>query len=192
MKPTGIGSALLFCLTLGGCTTPALFPADVMEDVVPTFDFKAWRQTSGNPMTSDRGVDAKGPKVQVGGRIVASQETPNGIVIVGQQLPIVRHPAYGPADTGKQTGEYEFAFLFNGKLDQRALMTGNRFIMVGRTKGKPETVMVDGAPKSEPFLIAQCLHVWNTEGREIADFISGGVGGGFTALEENTYCEPKK
>lgn len=192
MKLTGIGPALLFCLALGGCTTPALFPADVMEDVVPTFDFKAWRQTSGNPMSGDRGVEAKGPKVQVGGRIVASEVTPKGIVIVGEQLPIVTHPAYGPTDTRKQAGQYEFAFLFKGKLDQRALMPGNRFIMIGNTQGKPETVNVDGAPKSEPFLIAQCLHVWNTEGREIADFISGGVGGGFTALEENTYCEPKK
>jgi len=183
MKQSRIGSAILLCLALGACTTREIFPPDVMDKVPPTFDFKAWRQA-----TSSEG----GRKVQIGGRIVASEQTPKGVLIVGEQLPIVNHPAYGPADTEKRTGEYEFAFLFKGTLDKRALMSGNRFIMVGTTQGKQETVMVDGAPKSEPYLVAHCVHIWNTEGREIADFISGGVGGGFTALEENTYCEPKK
>nr|MBI3614065.1 Slp family lipoprotein [Nitrospirota bacterium] len=183
MKLTRIGSTILLCLALGACTAREVFPPDVMYGVPPTFDFKAWRQA-----TSSEG----GRKVQLGGRIVASEQTSNGILIVGQQLPIVNHPAYGPSDTDKRVGEFEFAFLFKGKLDQRALMSGNRFIIIGTTQGKQETVMVDGAPKSEPYLIAQCLHIWNTEGREISDFLSGDVGGGFSALEENTYCEPKK
>jgi starvation-inducible outer membrane lipoprotein len=177
-----IGTTVLFCLSLGGCVRD-IFPPDVMQGVPPTFDFKAWRQA-----TSGHG----GLKVQVGGRIVQSEQTSNGVLIVAEQLPIVTHPAYGPTDTGKRVGEFEFAFLFKGKLSQRALFPGNRFIMVGTTQGKQETVLVDGAPKSEPYLIAHCVHIWNTEGREIADFVSGDVGGGFTPLEENTYCEEKK
>ncbi len=181
-------AAVTLCLSLGACAGPELFPPEVMQDVAPTFDYPAWRRAmSGHA----EGVNLPWLKVQLGGRIVASESRNGGLLVVVEQLPIVNHPAYGPTDTIKRKGDFEFAFLFKGEIESSALAKGNRLIMVGRTQGKRETVLVDGAPKSEPYLIAQCVHIWKTEGREIADFVSAGVGGGFSPLEEKTYCEKK-
>jgi hypothetical protein len=180
MKIIAAGVLAIVSGVLGACAQPQIFPPEATQDVAVTFDFNAWRQaTSGNPNL----------KVQLGGRIVASEQTDQGLLIVGHQLPIVAHPAYGPVDTRKRNGEFEFAFLFKGQIESSMLMPGNRFIIVGTTQGKHETVMVDGAPKSEPYLVAMCVHIWKTEGREIADFPN--VGAGYSPLEEQTYCEKK-
>jgi len=107
-------------------------------------------------------------------------------VIVAEQLPIVKHPAYGPTEDVKRTGDYEFAFLYPGELDLRALRRGNRFIIVGTTTSR-RPVLVNGVTKTEPFLIADCIHVWQTGSAEIAEFKEG-VGGGYSPLPEKTYC----
>jgi hypothetical protein len=66
------------------------------------------------------------------------------------------------------------------------LQAGNRFIAVGTTEGvRAETV--DGIPPSAPFLAAQCIHFWKTQGREIADFPFE-AGGSYYPLEERTFC----
>jgi len=46
---------------------------------------------------------------------------------------------------------------------------------------------VNGVTKTEPFLIADCIHVWQTGSAEIAEFKKG-VGGGYSPLPEKTYC----
>jgi starvation-inducible outer membrane lipoprotein len=113
-----------------------------------------------------------------------------GTVIVAEQLPIVKHPVYGPTEEVKRTGDYEFAFLYPGELEPQALRNGNRFVIVGTTTNR-RPVVVNGVPKTEPFLIADCIHVWQTGRTEIAEFKED-VGGGFSPLPEKTYCVAQK
>jgi starvation-inducible outer membrane lipoprotein len=172
---------------LSGCAAKTLFPPEVMEKVSPTFQFEAWRDAG---PTNESGKSDAGIKVQLGGRIVQATKNGKGIVIVAEQLPIVNNPAYGPTEDIKQTGDHEFAFLYSGELEALDLMKGNRFIIVGTTTSR-RPVLVNGIPKTEPFLIADCIHVWQTGGAEIADFKLD-VGGGLSPLPEKTYCVTKQ
>jgi starvation-inducible outer membrane lipoprotein len=120
---------------------------------------------------------------------VASNGT--GVVIVAEQLPIVKHPVYGPAEPDKpRAGDYEFAILYPGQLEPTALRNGNRFLVVGKTNGR-KPVIVNGVPKTEPYLVADCIHVWQTGRTEIAEFKED-AGAGYTSLPEKTYCVPQK
>ena len=47
-------------------------------------------------------------------------------------------------------------------------------------------VAIEDSQRSLPALTAQCLHIWNTGGKEIADFPN--FGAGYQPLEEETYC----
>ena len=122
-------------------------------------------------------------KVQFGGRIVQSQNTGQTVTIVAAHLPIVEHPAYGPKDTGKTRGE--FAVLYEGKIDPLFLQGGNRLIVVGHIR-PPIRVEVDDVLRSLPAVSAQCLHIWQTGGKDIADFAASGAG--HEILREETYC----
>lgn len=170
------GIGVMSCLLLAGCGTPQLFPDSIMKGVETTFDFKAWQATPSA---------YQGRKVQLGGRILDAQPTDDGVLIVAKQLPIVEHPIYGPSDAKKRPGSFEFTFLYRGKVEPSALSPGNRFIVIGTTQGA-KSVTVDGATRSAPSLFAQCMHIWKTGGRDIADFQSSGAG--YEPLEENTYC----
>ena len=178
---------LTLCAVLSGCAVNTLFPPEVMEKVSPTFQFEAWRDAG---PTNESGKSDAGIKVELGGRIVQATKNGKGIVIVAEHLPIVNHPVYGPTEDVKNTGDHEFAFLYPGELETLDLMKGNRFIIVGTTTTR-RPVLVNGIPKTEPFLIADCIHVWQTGGAEIAEFKED-VGGGLSPLPEKTYCVAKK
>jgi len=176
MPRIGLAFVLALCLASVGCAQPALFSKEVLRGVEDNFDLTAWRSA---PNAS------AGHTIKVGGKIVQADQTEPGMLIVGMQLPIVEHPAYGPTEMGKRSDSFEFALLYAGKVDPGALSPGNRFIAVGLIQ-RTKVVEVDGAPKTEPYLLARCIHIWRTEGREIADFPN--VGGGYYPLEEETYC----
>lgn len=181
-------TTLTVCTALSGCAANTPFPPKVMEKVSPTFHFEAWRDAG--PSNAAGQADA-GMKVELGGRIVQATRNGKGIVIVAEQLPIVTHPVYGPAEGNvKRPGDYEFAFLYPGELEPQDLKNGNRFVMVGTTTSR-RPVMVNGVPKTEPFLIADCIHVWQTGRTEIAEFKES-VGGGYSPLPEKTYCVAKQ
>jgi starvation-inducible outer membrane lipoprotein len=171
------------CAVLSGCTANSLFPSQVTENLSPTFHFEAWRDAS--PTTAAGQADA-GLRVELGGRIVQASRIGKGIVIVAEQLPIVQHPVYGPTEDVKRTGDYEFAFLYPGDLEPQDLKNGNRFVIVGTTTSR-RPVVVNGVPKTEPFLVADCIHVWQTGRTEIAEFKED-AGGGYSPLPEKTYC----
>jgi len=175
------------CAVVSGCAAHTPFPPDVIDKVVPTFQFEAWRDAG---PTNDAGKSDAGINVQLGGRIIQATKNGKGITIVAEQLPIVSHPIYGPTEDVTRTGDYEFAFLYPGELESLDLMKGNRFILVGKTTSR-RPVLVNGLPKTEPFLIVDCIHVWQTGGAEIAEFKEG-VGGGLSPLPEKTYCVTKK
>ena len=187
LMPLSTLMALTLCAVLSGCAPNKPFPPEVMEKVSPTFEFQAWRDAG---PTNESGKSDAGIKVELGGRIVQVTKNGKGIVIVAAQLPIVSHPVYGPTEDVKRTGDYEFAFLYPGEIEALDLMRGNRFIIVGTTTSR-RPVLVNGIPKTEPFLIADCIHVWQTGGAEIAEFKEG-VGGGLSPLPETTYCVAKK
>lgn len=169
-------SALLLASVLSGCAPHPVFPPKVIQDVNAKFDFAAW---AGNP--SDRQRD----KVEVGGKIMQVVPAMDGLLIIGERLPIVEHPAYGPTEQARHVAGAEFAFRFPGKIEPTALVPGNRFILVGTTQGA-KTVEIEGSRKTLPYLEAQCVHIWKTQGREISDFPY--VGAGYYTLEEQTYC----
>ena len=164
------------------------FPPEVMDNLSPTFHFEAWRDAS---PTTEAGKADSGLKVKLGGRIVQASKNGKGTVIVAVQLPIVSSPAYGPAEPAQQrVGDYEFAFLYPGELEPQALRFGNKFIMVGTTSGR-KPVIVNGVPKSQPYLVADCIHIWQTGRSEIASFKEG-IGGGYSPLPQKTSCITQK
>jgi hypothetical protein len=158
-----------------------------MDKVSPTFDFEAWKDA---PPTNVTGKSDAGHLVQLGGRIVQASHSPKGTLIVAEQLPIANHPVFGPKEPAKRAGDYEFALQYPEQLPPGALRFGNRFIVVGTTKGRTN-VVVDGAPKTEPLLVVDCIHVWETGKAEIESFKET-VGGGFSPLPEQTYCTKTK
>jgi len=189
MKRTYLVTLMVSAIALlSGCAPNAPFPPEVMEKVSPTFQFEAWRDAG---PTNESGKSDSGLKVMLGGRIVQATKNGKGMVIVAEYLPIVNHPVYGPAEgESKQPGDHEFAFLYEGALEGLDLMKGNRFIIVGTTTSR-RPVLVNGIPKTEPFLIADCIHVWQTGGTEIAEFKED-AGAGYSPLPHTTYCVTKK
>jgi starvation-inducible outer membrane lipoprotein len=175
MKSILVGILLLSGAVLSACAPYRVFPPEVMEGVDPDFDFARWRMLPNQ---------AAAKKIQLGGRIIQSETKGDTVTIVVAQLPIVEHPAYGPKDTGKSRGE--FAAAYQGKIDSSFLQPGNRVMVVGTTHA-PKVVTVDDLPKSLPTVVATCLHIWKTGGRDIAEFPFN-IGGGYEPLEEKTIC----
>jgi starvation-inducible outer membrane lipoprotein len=169
-------SATVLAVFLGAaaCSSPQVFPREVMEGVDPNFDFSRWRVVPNQALER---------KIQLGGSIMQADKKDSTVTIVATQLPIVEHPAYGPKDTGKRSGE--FAITFQGTIESPFLQRGNRVIVVGTTS-HAKVVSVDDLPRSLPTVTAKCLHIWNTGGRDIADFPS--YGAGYETLEEETFC----
>jgi len=174
MKQVSATAILAICLGVGACSHPQLFPSEVMEGVDPDFDFARWR------MVPNQALERK---IQLGGSIMRSEQKDGTVTIVANQLPIVEHPAYGPKDTGKRSGD--FAITFQGPIESPFLQRGNRVIVVGTTR-TAMVVSVQDFPRTLPAVSAKCLHIWNTGGRDIADFPS--FGAGYEALEEKTVC----
>jgi starvation-inducible outer membrane lipoprotein len=165
---------ILACLLFSACGAPQLFPKGMTDGVDTNFDFVLWRNTP------NAKVDQK---IQIGGKVLGAEPQGNETIIVAIHLPIVEHPAYGPKDTGKRTGE--FAIVFSGKLPPHAMAAGHRIIAVGTTR-KARVVPFEDSKRTLPTMQAHCVHIWKTGGRDIADFSS--VGAGYETLEEDTYC----
>jgi starvation-inducible outer membrane lipoprotein len=162
-------------LWLNACGPVTAFPPDITRGVETDFDFNAWRI---QPKASI------GRTVQLGGRIVQVNEGNDGLVIIVAHLPVVERPAYGPRDNGKRAGEY--AIFYSGRINQKSLRPGNHLMVIGVTE-LSQAVNVDEVQRSLPSLTARCVHIWNTGGKEIAEFPYN-AGAGYEPLEENTYC----
>ncbi len=168
---------VVLSLAVAACAPVQLFPADVRNGVENDFDFSTWRNIPNARI---------GQKVQLGGRIVQVNGGNGSLTIIATQLPIVQQPAYGPKDSGRRSGE--FSIVYPGSLDSKWVKAGNRLIVIGTTK-EAKTVVVDDVQRSLPSLTAQCVHIWNTGGKEITDFPYN-AGGGYEPLEEETHCAP--
>jgi starvation-inducible outer membrane lipoprotein len=166
---------LVICLAVSACAPAQIFPTEMTDGVDKDFDFTAWRSTP-NAKT--------GQNVQLGGRLVQADIKNGNVVLIVTQLPIVQRPAYGPKDTGRRSGE--FAIFYAGSLDPKWLRAGNRLIVIGATR-EAKAVVVDDVQRSLPSLAARCVHIWNTGGKDIAEFPYN-AGGGYEPLQEDTYC----
>lgn len=154
--------------------THKVFPPQVMENIDHEFDFSHWRM--GADGTTSR-------KVQLGGRVVQSQVSADTVTIVVAQLPIVEHPAYGPKENRRDNGE--FAIIYQGKVEEQSLQLGNRVMVVGTTRPW-QGVTVNDTSRRLPIVAAQCLHFWDTQGREISDFPF--FEAGYIPLKQETVC----
>ena len=103
----------------------------------------------------------KGRVVQLAGRIVGIEESANGTIILARELPVEKQPVFGPAETNKPMKA--FAVLYPGKVDSNALWYGNKFIVVAVAQGE-KTLAIDGIPRTEPYVVARCMHVWENRG----------------------------
>lgn len=167
------------CFVLAGCSRGPLFPPEIVNDVA----------------TPEFGVlQAKtdvfsGRVVQLAGRIIGIEESANGAIILAQELPVVKHPAYGPKEpTQTDKPASSFFVLYQGKVDPRALWFGNKFIVVGVAEER-RTLAIDGIPRTKPYVVARCMHVWKTGGYGsygIEDFPY--TTDGDYLLEHQTYC----
>jgi outer membrane lipoprotein len=174
--------AAVRCFFLGGslllssaCTTQ-LFPSNATQDV---------KSAEFGVLVAQPDV-YRGQVVQLGGRIVGAETVTEGTLIRVQELPIHNHPEYGPAETVHPTSE--FAVLYPGTIDPAGLWYGNKLIVVAVAQGA-RTLNVDGVRKSEPYVVARCMHVWKTGeygGYGIEDFPH--TADGYWPLEHQTYC----
>ena len=169
----------LFLVTVSfvfaGCST-SLFPASVTRDITP-MEFGV--------LQAQPDV-FRGQVVQLGGRIVGTEDTKKGFVIRVQELPVEVHPVYGPSETLHPTSE--FAILYVGKVDPAGIQYGNKLVVVALAKGS-QAVSVDGVQRMEPYVVARCMHIWKTGGYGIygiEDFPH--TTDGYWPLEHQTYC----
>lgn len=169
-----VSLALAVGILTAGCSTPSLFPPNV----------------AGSSATPEFGVlEAKpdvfnGRVVQLAGRIIGVEQSERGTLILAHELPMEKHPAYGPTETSEHTPS--FAILYQGTVDPNALWYGNKLVVIAVAQGR-QTVAVDNIPRTQPYVVAQCMHVWKTGGYyEIADFPH--TVDGYYPLEHQTYC----
>lgn len=112
-----------------------------------------------------------------------SEVSGDTVTIVVAQLPIVDKPIYGPKDNRKNNGD--FVVIYQGQIDTADLQRGNRVMVVGTTQPS-KVITVADLSRNFPIVAAQCLHFWNTQGKDIADFPY--VGAGYVPLKQETVC----
>ncbi len=161
-------------IIMAGCSTPSLFPPDV-TNTSTSLEFGVLQA---KPDVFN------GRVVQLAGRIIGVEKSEGGTLILAHELPLQKHPAYGPAETGDSTPP--FAILYPGNVEPSALWYGNKFVVIAVSHGQ-KTVDVEGVPHREPYVVARCMHVWKTGGYyEIADFPH--AFDGYYPLEQQTFC----
>jgi starvation-inducible outer membrane lipoprotein len=175
MKDRRVIALIMVCVALGACASQRVFSPDVLKGVDPDFDFSRWRMLPNQ---------AEHRKIELGGAILQADNKNGQVTIVATHLPIVEHPAYGPRAAAKGRGE--FAIVYRGTIDPKSLHVANKLIVVGTTQS-PKVIPVDDLPRTLPTVEAQCVHIWVTGPKEIAEFPFN-TGGGYEPLEENTYC----
>ena len=173
----------VMCVLLGACTTPPMFPAEVMKGVEKdTFDFKAWKEQAYEPSSAHFVPH----KVELGGRIIKVIRKPEGIVILAEKQPIEEYPGYGP-DSAELESPFIYAIFFNGFPESRMLQVGNRFAVVGATD-RAGAEVIGWTSTTLPHLLAQCLHIWNSRGLRTVDDFSQLDPMGYYSSEERTFC----
>lgn len=169
----------VMCVWLVACTTPPMFPPEIMKDVESdTSAFKSWKEQTSYP--SDAPFVSH--KVELEGKIMKVIPKAEGVVIVVDGY-LIDQP---DSKDVKREDLFRFAIDFDGIIDSGMLQTGNRLVVVGATdRAGLETI--GWMPEVLPNLRAQCLHVWKSQGVKNMYFSSSGYMG-YYAPEERTFC----
>lgn len=180
MRPIGL---IMMCGLLAACTTPPVFPPELTKDIeTDTIAVKAWK----DQVTYPSGANFTSHKVELGGQITEVLHKPDGVVILAEEQPIDKYLGYGPTSLRRKDA-FEFAIVFHGFPDPDMLQVGNQLAVVGATGGSsPE--MIDRTPRVVPHLVAQCLHIWKTEGFDTNNYYEGSMGQHYP-LENQTFCQ---
>jgi starvation-inducible outer membrane lipoprotein len=157
------------------CTQP-LFPSAAVKDLDPALQMGIFN--------SEADVYFKGHLAQAGGRIIANERTSDGILITAEELPLTKGST-SVVETAKSEGW--FVFLYRGQIDRPALEYANKLIMVGVVEGN-QRITIKGVPRTVPYLVARCLHVWKTGRYAVSDYPN--LPDGYFPLEQQTYCLP--
>lgn len=165
-----IGAMALSCLSMIGCAAQHAFPPHVMEKVVPTFDFTAWREA---PPSNPAGASDAGHKVILGGHIVHVDRKGDGTLIIAEHAPLSNGQVSHASSAASRNADREFAFLYPGQLESGLLKPGSPVVLVGTTKGRIP-VFLDGRSTTEPYLVADCIELWKPDTKQLV------------------YCAPKK
>jgi starvation-inducible outer membrane lipoprotein len=160
-------------LSVVACAEP-LFPPAAVKDLDPALQMGIF-----NP---EADVYFKGHLAQAGGRIIAIEQTPDGILITAEELPLTQ-ASTRVVETAKSNGW--FVLLYKGQIDSAGLQYGNEFIMVGLVEGN-QRITIKGIQRAAPYLVARCLHVWKTGRYATSDFPH--LPDGYYPLEQQTYC----
>lgn len=174
-------SLLAICSLLAACTIPPLFPPEIMKDVeTDTLAFKAWKEKPSYPSNAHFLTH----KVLLGGQITQVIKKPDGVVILAEEQPIDKYLGYGPTSVSRK-GSFQFAIVFHDLPDVDMLQAGNQLAVVGTTASSSLGV-IEGMPRGLPHLLAQCLHIWKSDGFE-TDFVPY-ESAGYYSLEKRTFC----
>jgi starvation-inducible outer membrane lipoprotein len=159
---------LTMSVWLSACSTGPMFPPAIMRDVeANTFDAKAWEDQAYHPSS----VTFVPHKVELAGEIVRVIQRSDHLVILAEEKPLEAHPTSSPPSIEPDSAPW-YAITFKGAVEPRLLQAGNRLIAVGTTN-PAGAEMLGGAPRVLPHLMAQCLHIWDTEGARNKYFFSG-------------------
>ena len=176
-------SLFAMSVLLTACTTTPMFPPEIMKDVErDTFNFKAWQEQAYQPSSAHFAPH----KVELGGQIIKVIRKLEGVVILAEKQPIEKYPGYGPGSV-EQQGPLMFAIHYHGFPESNMLQVGNRLAVVGATDGAGAE-SIGSTSTVLPQLVAQCLHIWNTQGAKTGDDFSYEGTMGYYPPEERTFC----
>lgn len=145
-----------------GLAADPMFPEDATPRVGTEADFqKLVSEIEGK----------KGQIVKLAGRMIGFDPSEEGTIILAEWLP---YPADldledGPKDHDVDTG-LRFALRYPGEThDPQFKWEGNKFILEGTIQGKRTMVLnMFGTHKSLLYVMARCIHIW--ESGETEDF----------------------
>ena len=145
----------LFCFVAAWAGEPT-FPQDAVPKVSSKSDFQ--KLVSGIE-------ENKGRTIKLAGRMIGFDPSDEGTIIIAEWLP---YPADldledGPKDHDQDTG-LRFALRYPGEThDPQFKWKGNEFILEGKIRGTKNVVMdMFGSAKTLMYVMAQCIHVWES------------------------------
>ncbi len=176
LKPAPSFFVILFTIVaLSACAPNPLFPPKATDDIDEYFDFDVWRKA---PNT---GI---GRKIELAGRVVRADNRNGETFVIAEQLPIVDGLVYETLALKKRMGEY--GIFYRATIDPKWLGAGNLLMVIGNVT-QPKTVAVNGAQHTFPLLIAECLRLWRTGGKELPQSRQNDVDR-LASFEHTTYC----
>ncbi len=164
-------------LSIAACANPSpMFPPAAVKDLDPDKQMGIF--------APEADAYFKGHLAQVGGRIVAVEQAQDGVLVKAAELPL-NEERTGVIEAGKSGGW--FLFSYHGQIEPAELQKGNKFILLGLMEGRQRTIFQE-VERDAPYLVARCLHIWETGRYRIEEFPN--LPDGYHPLKQQTYCLP--